>query len=128
MTLHYRQVVPETSGQLLDRTWLVLAPHEQAIRVRTGPRALEITAAPQWHKGSAIRFILEQLAPSTVPLYAGDQANDLEAFALVESLGGISIGVGCWVAGQTQYHLPDPEALIEFLTELALELPMGNTQ
>ena len=47
-----------------------------------------------WDKGTAVHQILADLPGDVFPIYAGDAAGDVPAFAAVETAGGLSIGVG----------------------------------
>ena len=83
-------------------------------------RSRGVLAAPPdlgWSKGSAIRRIFEETAggPETGLLYAGDEANDGDAFEATVSLGGIALGIGEHAPGSARFRLPDPEALTELL-------------
>jgi trehalose 6-phosphate phosphatase len=51
------------------------------------------------------------------PVFAGDDLTDQDGFAMVETYGGLSVGVGDRVQGQ--YHLPDVAAVRTWLRQIA---------
>ncbi len=122
-TAHYRNVPANQIGELCAGIEEVVDPYEGQVRVVPGPMALEITADLDWNKGEAIRLILTHLGvPNVTALFAGDGANDAEAFETVASRGGICIGIGADALRDAEYRLPDPPALTAFLDRLCASL------
>jgi len=68
-------------------------------------------------KGDAIAaFMREPPFAGRLPVFVGDDLTDLDGFAVVESHGGMSIGVGDRVKGQ--YQLEDPAAVRAWLSRI----------
>jgi len=69
------------------------------------------------NKGAAIKAVMAR-APfkGRVPVMAGDDATDEDAFAVVEALGGISIKVGDG-ATRARFRLADPHAVSLWLMQ-----------
>ncbi|MCD4726435.1 MAG: trehalose-phosphatase [Pirellulales bacterium] len=149
-TVHYRDVAAEQIDQLRGRVeevaqreeadrlkkgdcppnvWKGTVPLFETIpagdgmRIVEGPMALEIAPDMGWNKGTAVRMILDHLdAPQAMVVYAGDAANDAEAFDAVAAVAGITLGVGPDTPSAVRFRLPDPAALHDFLSRLATAL------
>ena len=81
-----------------------------------GPKAWEIMPCWGWTKGSAVRLIFADVGVANAAvLYAGDGANDAEAIEVVAAMGGITLGIGPHPPTGSQYHLPNPATLLQFL-------------
>lgn len=75
------------------------------IFVHGGKKVFEIRPPVVWHKGSIVRWILEQRArPRTIPVFIGDDVTDEDAFKAIRSRG-IAIHVGKNRKTAAQYHL-----------------------
>ncbi len=118
LTLHFRQVDPARRLPLVEQSRAVLAESKDLLRIVPAPLALEITPLPDWNKGSAVEWILEQLPAETLPFYAGDSANDKEAFLMAAGRGGLTVGVGPEAPPQARYVVPTPDSLIDLLAQL----------
>jgi trehalose 6-phosphate phosphatase len=69
-------------------------------------------------KATAIQaFMKESPFNGRRPVFAGDDLTDQDGFAMVETYGGLSVGVGDRVQGQ--YHLPDVAAVRTWLRQIA---------
>jgi trehalose 6-phosphate phosphatase len=76
----------------------------------------EVRPAVAWHKGDAVRWLAGQLSPGReggVPLYAGDDDTDEDAFAALP--GGITIRVGEGRTTLARYSAGGPEEVHAFL-------------
>jgi len=117
LTLHYRAVNKALVAPLRARVLPVFRAFASEIHLTDGPMAIEAIPAVGWNKGTALCKVLEFLqAVEPMVLYAGDSQNDLEAMEMVESLGGISIGIGPHPPAIARYRLPDPAAVLDLLT------------
>jgi len=125
-TVHYRAAAEADRSELRARALEALAPAGGEIRALDAPLAIEVTPATPWTKGSAVRKLFEA-SPEAVRrlLYAGDEANDEDAFRAAADLGGISIGIGERAPGNASYRLPDPRALVDLLLEFLEALEPG---
>lgn len=123
LTVHYRRVPSDDHAALLARVERILARFRGSIRTTSGPLAIEVLPEFGGTKGTAVREILKRL-PYRKPfvLFAGDSENDVEAFAEVSSLGGMTIGVGEDSPDGPQYRLEAPSDLATLLQNLADKL------
>jgi trehalose 6-phosphate phosphatase len=125
LTLHYRMVAPNRIEELRARAKQLLQSLGEQIRALEVAMAIEITPALGGTKGSAVRAMAEHAGCGAVPLYAGDEANDRDAFEAALALGGFAIGIGPRAPAIACFRLPDPGALVNLLFGLleALERP-----
>ena len=122
-TVHYRQTPAALHEALRANVEKILDPHHGRLHVLPGPMAIEILAAPGCNKGEAVRSILKHLGLREAKIfYAGDNANDADAFEAVGALAGVSVAVGVDAPPGAAYRLPDPAALQVFLERLAAAL------
>lgn len=118
LSVHYRELTPLKAACFCEEVRDTLAFLEDAappLRVRDVSRALEIGLAAAWTKADAVDRILAGLEPRAFPVFAGDGANDEEAVARVNALGGLTIGVGPEVPAGVQVRVATPE---EFAADL----------
>ena len=71
-------------------------------------------------KGSAIRGLLSQEPPSTLPIIVGDDLTDERAFAVLPC--GQTVRVGKNLRTRARYLLRDPEEVKVFLQKLEVEI------
>ena len=75
---------------------------------------LEVFPRIDWHKGRAIKWIAQEILPtSPLLIYVGDDISDEDAFAAIRE--GITIRVGGLSDTAAQYSLPDVAAVGLFL-------------
>ncbi|HEY3967743.1 MAG TPA: trehalose-phosphatase [Planctomycetaceae bacterium] len=123
LTLHYRQLDSQLVPELQSRVDRELKPWEGRLHLVTGAKAIEITPDLGWTKGTAIEFVLERLAPvPCCPLFAGDEASDIEAMWRVSIHGGVTIGVGHLQPTIAQFELSDTNAVLTLLDDFYLAL------
>jgi len=119
LTVHYRQLPGQLLGPLQAAITDVTRTFANDIRVVQGPKAWEITPARGWNKGTAVRLILADFGTNgDVLFYAGDGANDAEAFKEIAAMGGITVGVGADAPSNAVCKLPNQVALLSFLSSL----------
>ncbi|MDB4948424.1 MAG: trehalose 6-phosphatase [Gemmatimonadetes bacterium] len=110
LSIHFRQApeaaVPRVRAAVHDAA----AAHGDALRVTAGKMVLEVRPRVDWHKGRAVRFLLEQMRPpaGAPVLYLGDDRTDEDAFAALEDA---RLGEGVIVADP----LPGSTAARSFL-------------
>jgi trehalose 6-phosphate phosphatase len=117
VALHWR-AVPEREVELRHR----LRPLAKALgsghQALEGRRVFEIKPATAT-KGSAVRaFLAEPPFRGRRPIFVGDDVTDLDGFAVVEDLGGVSVAVGDAVEAQLRVASPrDVRALLADLAD-----------
>lgn len=126
VAVHFRQVQPSRQNEVAAAVSAVAAAHPD-LRVTGGKMILELRPALDWHKGTALLFLLDSLGLAgdrAVPLYIGDDVTDEDAFRVL-----VDRGVSLVVRGEddqrltvADYALEDPTATVAFLRALADEL------
>jgi trehalose-phosphatase len=123
LTAHFRQLPVDLVPALRARVMHIVQEVSKPLRIVDGPMALEITPAGDCHKGRAVRAVLQCLGSvQATCLYAGDDANDADAFAEVAAGGGVCLGVGPQLPAGAQYRLDGPVHLMATLDDLYQEL------
>lgn len=119
LTVHYRLLPGQLLGSLQAAVTDITRSFANDIRVSQGPKAWEITPARGWNKGTAVQLIRVDIGKTPdVILYAGDGANDAEAFQEIAAMGGVTLGVGADAPSSAVYRLPNQPALLSFLNDL----------
>jgi len=130
ISVHYRNVPDEDSKKKLETivdNALADSRHKNLVK-RNGKMVWEIRPNFEWHKGSALRYILKEVfqpaeeAP-LFPLYVGDDITDEDAFTEIRKL---NYGIGVFVrpddqhrATNAQYTLRSPDEVLSFLSRLS---------
>jgi len=102
VTVHYRQVakkdIPGVKAVL--REALDVPGVRDAVKVRSAKMAVEIRPPVEWDKGRAVLLLLSRQKAKLagkkrkiIPIYAGDDATDEDAFRALRSVG-VTISVG----------------------------------
>jgi len=120
VAVHYRQAPDAESGltRLLEQLVRDLGSE---FELRPGACVLELRLRGP-SKADAIRaFLAEPPFAGRIPVFAGDDLTDLDAFVAVERAGGLSISVGDRVRGRLR--LASPRELRAFLADLLPEAP-----
>ncbi len=120
LTVHYRNARDDLAEALAHDVSRLVNP--LSVRLAHGPRALELAPALGWTKGSAVRMIVEHLGPGTVPFYAGDDENDVDALTAAPELGGVALAIGSRARGFVSLRLDHPEALADLLVHFVNSL------
>lgn len=120
-TVHYRQLA-DAEAERFPATIAAALDGVPGVRIRDVSRAVELTPVGGWDKGTAVRLILDRLPADTLPVYAGDAANDDEAFAVVAAIGGVAIGVGSEAPLSALVRVTDFTAFEKSLTVLVSAL------
>jgi trehalose 6-phosphate phosphatase len=116
LTLHYRAAAPHQIEELQACAKQLLQSFGEHLRMLDVAMAIEITPALGWTKGSAVWTMAAHAGSGAIPLYAGDEANDWEALEAATALGGVAIGIGPRAPSAASHRLPDPAALVNFLS------------
>jgi trehalose-phosphatase len=123
VAVHYR-LVDECELPRIERAVdAALAGHPD-LKKTYGKKVFELRPAIDWHKGKALRWLLEHLleqpgSPDLLPIYMGDDDTDEDAFREIAGSG-----IGILVADEpretaAEYGLRDPDAAREWLARLA---------
>lgn len=116
VAVHYR-MAPQSEPAVWESVLAIAATLGTNYHVQAGNMMLEIKPRG-FTKGGAIRaFMQEPPFSGRTPVFVGDDLTDLDGFRVVETYGGISIGVGERVQGQC--HLDDPGAVRRWLEGIA---------
>jgi trehalose 6-phosphate phosphatase len=118
IALHYRSV-PERGREVLKIAELIVGSLGSQFSVLMGKCVVEIRPR-HLTKGSAMRRLMER-APfrDRIPIFAGDDTTDEDAFEVVNGLGGISLRVGDDAPTAAKFRLASPDQLRSWLLEVA---------
>ncbi len=119
LAVHVRASPPQAAAALGEEVRRQAA-HRPRVRLLEGKKIFDLKPAVDWHKGRAVRWLLEEVAPAdALPVFLGDDVTDEDAFA---ELGdeGITILVGDGrPATRARFRLVDTAAVAQFLARLA---------
>ncbi len=118
---HYRRVDDENVSRVKDAVDEILTKYD-SLKKSGGKKVIEIQPAIDWHKGKAVRWLLDALDlknESVVPIYIGDDLTDENAFREIKT-----DGIGILVAEEkkksdARYVLGDTDAVRAFLKKLS---------
>ena len=120
LAVHYRGAPPQSvrlARPIVLDVAKILGPHIHIIR---GDKVWEILPHQIDGKGSAVRALLSQEPPSTLPIIVGDDLTDERAFAVLPR--GLTVRVGKNLRTRARYLLRDPEEVKVFLQKLEVEI------
>jgi len=117
IALHYRSA-PAFERHLRREVGAIARRLGAGYHVQEGSRVLELKPAAAT-KADAIRaFMAEEPFAGRRPVFVGDDLTDLDGFAAVERLGGLSVAVGDRVNAMSRVSSPrDVRALLEDLAD-----------
>lgn len=121
IALHYRQVPPHKMPRVKKCVDQILDEY-QDIRATGGKKIYDLQPAIDWHKGRAVRWVLENLDPlpdiAPLPIYVGDDLTDEYAFKAIADDGiGVVVQETPGPTAAT-YQLQDPGGVEKFLNLL----------
>ena len=124
IAVHHR-ATPETQVAELESLVAEIAAGHDELRMTGGKKIFELRPDIDWHKGKAVRWLVEAagLDPATtLAVFIGDDVTDEDGFAEVRSRG-----VGVVVGSEDRYtaahlRLADPDATRRLLEDLARRL------
>lgn len=120
IAVHYRNVPDDHVSKVLQVTEGVIAEHPE-LKKGPGKKIMELKPNLDWHKGKAVRWLMEELdlnKPDIVPLYIGDDLTDEDAFAELQGNGiGIMVGEHDEKTA-AEYRLEDVTDVLAFLEAL----------
>ena len=119
LALHYRRA-PELGTSVLAFAARMLEQLRPGFSLQSGDQVVELKSR-LFSKGSAVQdFLREPPFAARAPLAIGDDFTDVDAFRVVEYLGGLSIAVGSRIRGRER--LQNPAQVHDFLADLVDEL------
>jgi trehalose 6-phosphate phosphatase len=119
--LHYR-ALPAHENAVITLAAEIATLSKGTLEVQPGNLVQELRPA-SFDKGLALDELMEQLPfAGRRPIVVGDDRTDEFAFAAAARHGGISILVGRRDDTVARYHLPDPEAVRAWLTQIPEEV------
>jgi trehalose-phosphatase len=123
VSVHYREAPATRVGEVTDAAADVAARHPE-LTMLTGRKVAELRPELDWHKGRALRWLLERVPDGSAlfPVYAGDDITDEDALREVADRGlGIVVRSDEHGDRPTAAHVAvsDPQALCRLLTRLA---------
>lgn len=136
LSVHYRLVEGEQRATVQRAIRDVVTPAASAgdVRVVLGKEVVNMLPPVEWHKGSALRWLMELLdsIPHRVggifPIYIGDDVTDEDAFPVARE-SGIAARVGPPTGDSAaEYTLADPaevEATLRAMVDYSKSLGIG---
>ena len=136
LSVHYRLVAGGERAAVQRALRDIITPRANGgeVRVVPGKEVVNVLPPLEWHKGSALRWLMELLdsIPHRVggvfPIYIGDDATDEDAFPVARETG-IAARVGPPVAGTAaEYTLTDTaevEATLRAMVDYSKSLGIG---
>ncbi|MGB3616943.1 MAG: trehalose-phosphatase [Catalinimonas sp.] len=124
IAVHYRQVAADRKEEVKQAARDEAREHP-VLKPAGGKSIVELKPNFDWHKGKAVRFLLDVLAldpAQTVPLFVGDDLTDEDAFRALREVG---IGVLVGNHGETtaaHYALRDVPEVSRFLDRVLQEI------
>ncbi|MDP1535324.1 MAG: trehalose-phosphatase, partial [Rubrivivax sp.] len=125
IAVHFRGVAEGDQGRLEALVRDVLTAHRR-LRLGHGKKVFELQPDIDWHKGHAVRWLLDQLGlerPEVLPIYVGDDITDETAFRALAGRGlGIAVRDGGTRATAADWALDDVaevQRLLELLSSIA---------
>jgi trehalose 6-phosphate phosphatase len=116
VAIHFR-MAPEAGAEARELAAGIVEKLGKHYQIQPGDMMLEIKPRG-FTKATAIRaFMQEPPFSGRRPVFIGDDLTDQDGFPAVESMGGISIGVGERVQGQ--YHLDTVAQVRDWLKQIA---------
>ncbi|WP_460700773.1 trehalose-phosphatase [Nocardia thraciensis] len=95
---------------------------QEGLRVTTGRKVTELRPDVDWDKGRALQWLVERIGTSMVPIYAGDDLTDEDAFDAIAD-AGLAIVVRHTENGDRRtaahFAVDGPVRVHEFLSRLA---------
>ena len=117
LSVHYRATPPD-KVDLVKQKVLEVAHRWQHLQLTYGKKVLEVKPRLDWNKGRAAQLLIDRVAPESLPIYAGDDSTDEDAFLQLSR--GITILVSSTpTQTNARYYLRDLEEVKELLKRLA---------
>ncbi len=124
IAVHFRNVASEQVGHIESLVDAELKKHPQ-LRKGLGKKVFELQPRLDWHKGKAVRWLLDTLtlhAPDVVPIYIGDDITDEDAFHTLAGYGLSIVVADTPRRTAARYALQNPAQVQTLLQRLAASL------
>jgi trehalose-phosphatase len=113
-SVHFRRAAPGAEGKVFAIAEAEISRWHNNFLLRTGKKTCEIRPRVDWHKGSAVHWIIARLGQeSALSTYIGDDVTDEDAFAALPE--GITVKVGDFAKTAAAFHLASPAEVGKFL-------------
>jgi len=128
VAVHYREVAAE-DVPAVEQVVRAVHAERSGLRMSGGKKIFELQPDVEWHKGRAVRWLLEDAldlgCSAVMPVYIGDDVTDEDAFREIRN-DGIGIRVDDTGADDSaaRYRLRDPQEVRQFLLKLADKLQL----
>ncbi len=124
IAVHYRATPDEQIAELEAIVADIAAGHD-ALRMTGGKKIFELRPDIDWHKGKAVRWLIEAagLDPATtLPIFVGDDVTDEDGFVEVRARGvGVVVGTEDRFTA-AHLRVDDPDATRQLLDDLSRRL------
>lgn len=126
VAVHYRQVAKKdiSAVKAVLRDALDVPGVRDAVRVRNAKMAVEIRPTVEWDKGMAVLWLLSRQKEKLkghkdgiIPIYAGDDATDEDAFRALDPVG-ITVSVGNRDRTSARYFIKDTSEVAALLRKV----------
>lgn len=116
-SIHFRRAAEVDWNTIEQIVRVAVAAENHRFLLTTGKMVYEIRPRVNWNKGSAIRWIREQLAKrNALSICLGDDVTDEDAFAAIPE--SITVKVGSSGTTAARYYITSPREVQEFLVWL----------
>jgi len=116
ISIHYR-TTPAEKIDLVKQKVLDVVSRWQRLQLTYGKKVLEVKPKLDWNKGRAAQLLIKRIAPESLPIYAGDDSTDEDAF-LQLSRGVTILVTNTPTQTSAKYYLKDADEVKEFLKQL----------
>ncbi len=119
-SVHHRNMAPRLLPRLKAAVRRAIAPAGSRILLAEGKKVLELLPNVAWHKGRAVRKVLQLLkpGPGAALVYIGDDRTDEDAFAML-GRKAVTVRVGSRGPTRAEFRLPDVASVWRLLGRLA---------
>ena len=123
VAVHYREVALE-DVPAVEKVVKAIHAKRSGLRLSGGKKIFELQPDVKWHKGRAVRWLLEDALKTdcraVMPVYIGDDVTDEDAFQELRNEGiGIRVDDTDGKDSAARYQLRDPPEVRQFLLNLA---------
>lgn len=96
-----------------------IAPVSREARLLPGKCVLEVLPKDAGKESALLSLLRQPAYQGRIPVFAGDDIADEEAFEHINQLGGFTVAVGRPASSSARFAVPNPRALRQWLCEVA---------